>query len=127
MKNNSSGMRKAGGGPGSRVNVVVPVRNGDRSRNVNPRGVSQIGQLLSNHATEGSSKLTRAAETFYGGRAPQGGPGGVPLGNAVATNVGGGGVGTSRTVMRSGSQTGTAVTPKPMSPGRNSFPIKFLF
>jgi hypothetical protein len=63
------------------------VRNGDRSKNVNVRGVSQIGLQLSNHATEGSSKLTRAAENLYAGRAPVD-PGGVPLGNAKALDVG---------------------------------------
>jgi hypothetical protein len=77
MKNSN---RKPAGGYGSAVNREVGVRVGDRSRNVNPRSVSQIGQQLSNHATEGSGKLGRAAETFYGGRAPQGGPGGVPAG-----------------------------------------------
>jgi hypothetical protein len=87
---------QAGGGIGSRVNVEKPVRVGDRSRNVNERGVSQIGQQLSNHATEGSSKLGRAAENVYGGRAPQGGPGGIKLGNEVELNVQGGGPGTGR-------------------------------
>ena len=75
MAKGNSGNRKLGGGSGSRVNREVGVRNGDRSKNVSPRGVSQIGSSLANHATETGGKLTRAAETVYGGRAPAGGPG----------------------------------------------------
>jgi hypothetical protein len=100
-----NGNRRAGGGIGSRVNVEKPVRVGDRSRNVNPRSVSQIGQSLGNKATDSGGKTVRnPTETFYGGRAPQGGPGGIPLGNAKALDVGGGGVGKGRDyVSKSGS------------------------
>jgi hypothetical protein len=105
---------------GSRSRNVVEkgVRVGNRSSNVNERGVSQIGQQLSNHTTEGSGKLGRAAENVYGGRAPQGGPGGVELGNSRALNVGGGGPGTGRDVSRSGSQcVHGAVNPGVPNPG----------
>jgi len=107
---------------GSRCRNVVEkgVRVGNRSSNVNERGVSQIGQQLSNHTTEGSGKLGRAAENVYGGRAPQGGPGGVELGNSRALNVGGGGPGTGRDVSRSGSQcVHGAVNPGVPNPGAN--------
>jgi hypothetical protein len=103
-------------GARSRNVVNKGVRVGDRSKNVNPRAVSQIGQQLSNHATEGSNKLGGAAETTYKGRAPAGGPGGIKLGNEVAGNVQGGGPGKGRTLYgQSGSnQTyGTPVTGLP--------------
>jgi hypothetical protein len=114
-----NGNRKPAGGIGSRVNVEKPVRVGDRSRNVNERGVSQIGQQLSNHATEGSSKLGRAAENVYGGRAPQGGPGGVPLGNAVSLNVGAGGPGKGRNLW---GQSGSQKQWGPVNPGVPGLP-----
>jgi hypothetical protein len=95
---------KKGGGAGSRVVTERGVRVGDRAKVVNPRAVSQIGQTLGNKAATGGGKTVKPAETFYGGRQPAGGPGGVPLGNAVALNVGGGGPGKGRDfVSKSGS------------------------
>jgi hypothetical protein len=93
-----TGNRKPGGGYGSRVNAEKGVRNGDRAKVVNPRALSQIGQSLGNRAgTDMGAKNVNPVETMYGAREPKGGPGGVPLGNAVALNVGkGGGVGTGR-------------------------------
>jgi hypothetical protein len=87
---------KAGGGINSRVVREVGNRFGNRASVVNPRAVSQIGAQLSNHVTESGGKVGRAAETFYTGRKPAGLPGGVPLGNEVAKNIGGGGPGTGR-------------------------------
>ena len=83
---------------GSRSRNVKEVGNrfGNRASVVNPRAVSQIGSQLSNHVTESGNKVGRAAETFYTGRKPAGLPGGVPLGNEVAKNIGGGGPGTGR-------------------------------
>jgi hypothetical protein len=95
--------RKLGGGINSRVNREVGVRVGNRASVVNPRSVSQIGQQLSNHVTESAGKVGRAAETFYGGRAPSGGPGGIKLGNQTAAEAGSG-PGSGREVMRSGAQ-----------------------
>jgi hypothetical protein len=77
----------------SRNVVEKPVRVGDRAKVVNPRAVSQIGQALGNKATDSAGKTVRPAETMYGAREPRGGPGGVPLGNEIATKglgVGGG-------------------------------------
>jgi hypothetical protein len=111
--------RKLGGGLGSRVNREVGVRLGDRSKNVNPRSVSQIGQQLSNHATERSGKVGSAAETFYGSRAPSGGPGGIKLGNQTAAEAGSG-PGSGREVMRSGAQcVHGPVNPGATRPGAN--------
>ena len=84
-------------GSRSRNLVEKGVRVGDRAKVVNPRAASQIGSSLGNKATDSGGKTVgSAAETFYQGRKPTGGPGGVPLGNECATNVGGGGVGTGR-------------------------------
>jgi hypothetical protein len=120
-KAKGNGNRKAGGGIGSRVNVEKPVRVGDRAKVVNPRSVSQIGQSLGNKATDSGGKTVRnPTETFYGGREPAGGPGGVELGNSRALNVGGGGPGAGREVMRSGSQCTTGpVNPGVPNPGAN--------
>jgi hypothetical protein len=84
---------KRGGGSGSKVVTERPVRVGNRSDIVNPRAVSQVGQSLGNKASTGSSKTVRPVENVYTGRLPAGGPGGVPLGNEIATKglgVGGG-------------------------------------
>jgi hypothetical protein len=88
--------RKPGGGIGSKTVVEKPVRVGTRAREMNPRGVSQIGSSLGNHPTEGSRKALRSVEPVRGQLAPAGKPGGVPLGNEVATNVGIGGPGAGR-------------------------------
>jgi hypothetical protein len=102
---------KAGGGINSR-NVVRPgVRNGAPARAQSPRGVSQYGSAMGNHATEGGGRtLKGGVETVPGRSMPS-----VKLGNEVAASTVSG-PGGSRTVMRSGSQgqTGPAAgTPKP--------------
>jgi hypothetical protein len=110
----ASGSRKPGGGLGSRVVREVPVRVGDRAKVVNPRAVSQVGQALGNKATDSAGKTVRPAETMYGAREPEGGPGGVPLGNSLATNVGGGGPGAGR---KNYGQSGTNCVTGPVNPG----------
>lgn len=114
-KNSNSGTRRVGGGVNSRVNKSVGVRNGASATGVRPAAVSQWGEALGNKAMGVSGKLKGAAEK-YAGPAPIS----VPLGNQVALNVGKGGPGTGRTVMRSGSQTGTAVTPQPIGPTKDT-------
>jgi hypothetical protein len=107
---------------GSRSRNVTerPVRVGDRSKTVNPRSVSQIGQSLGNKATDSGGKtVSRVAETFYGGRAPQGGPGGVPLGNAKALDVSGGGPGKGRDYV---SKSGSNCVSGPVNPGVPGLP-----
>jgi hypothetical protein len=108
-------------GLASRNNKTVGVRVGDRSKNVSPRGVSQVGSSLGNHVTESGGKKGGAVEAVYAGRAPAGGPGGVPLGNAVALNVGGGGPGKGRDfVSKSGSNCVTGpVAGSPRPAGRD--------
>jgi hypothetical protein len=88
--------RKLGGGSGSRVVTERPVRVGDRSKNVNVRAVSQVGQALGNKAGTDQGARVNPVEATYKGRAPAGGPGGIPLGNQKSLDVGGGGPGTGR-------------------------------
>ena len=86
----------------------VGVRTGQKPTGVNPAAVSQIGSSLGNHVTDGSTKLAYRGEPYRTKT-----PIGVPLGNAIATNIGKGGPGTGRTVMVSGSQCQTG----PVNPG----------
>jgi hypothetical protein len=86
----------AGGGIGMNKNVSPGVRTGMRAREINPRGVSQIGSSMGNHATDRSKTLRGAVEPVRGALKPSGKPGGIELGNSVALNVGKGGVGTGR-------------------------------
>jgi hypothetical protein len=95
---------KAGGGINSKNVRSVPVRVGERGCEIRPQGVSQIGSSMGDHGTDGPKLLRKSVEPVHGAYRPAGSPGGVPLGNEVALNVGKGGVGTGRTVMRSGSQ-----------------------
>lgn len=101
--------RKAGGGYGSNVNKNVGVRTGAPRHVVNPRGVSQIGSSLGNHATEHRQSLKGAAESVITSKV------GIsqPLGNALAaaTECKPGG---SREVQRSGGQG----TYGPVNPGQ---------
>jgi hypothetical protein len=102
---------KKGGGVGSRVDGEVPVRNGTPARAMNVRGVSQYGSAIGNKATETGKVLGNPSEKVQGRALPAALS--VPLGNAVALNVGKGGCGAGREVMRSGSQCVTG----PVNPG----------
>jgi hypothetical protein len=92
----------AGGGLGSSVVVQKPVRTGSGSASTRPAGVAQIGQAWGDHASDAKN-----ANTGYRGERlhnPDRNFQPVKFGNEVALNVGAGGPGTGRTVMRSGSQ-----------------------
>jgi hypothetical protein len=106
------------GGVGSRVNREVGVRVGDRARVGNVRGVSQIGQSLGNHVTE-SARKGQPVENLYGAKQPAGGPGGIPLGNQKALDIGKGGVGTGRNLY---GQSGTNKQYGPANPGGPGLP-----
>jgi len=116
-KSNSGGMRKAGGGINSRVNVSPGTRRGAPATGVRPAGVSQFGSTIGNHAT-GSGKALRGGAEKYNTATPAGGR--VPLGNEVARNVGKGGPGAGRTIHKTGSQQGMPVTPRPIGPTRDT-------
>jgi hypothetical protein len=121
MKGNA-GMRggRGGAGGGIKSRVVNPqgVRTGAPARGISPGGVSQFGSSVGNHATDHRANLPYKGERYLEGKVPAGGN--VPLGNQVATNVGKGGPGTGRTVMRSGSQQGMPVTPRAIGPTRDT-------
>jgi hypothetical protein len=91
-----------GGGLGSRVINPQGQRLGQPAKGVGPGGVSQLGEAIGNHITD------RRGTSGYKGDPMYTGPGPVnsaqPLGNQLATNVGKGGPGAGREVMRSGSQ-----------------------
>jgi hypothetical protein len=112
-KNNSGGMRRVGGGIGSSVVRQSPLgKTAKPSANaISPKGVSQIGSNMGDHATGSGKILRKAVEPLSAGRGYS-----TPVGPANSLNTGPKGQG--RTVMRSGSQQGTAA-PKAMSPGRD--------
>ena len=93
---------KSGGGITSNKLVRPGVRTGQPARRDSPKGVSQIGSALGDHSTGDGKLLKKAVVPIISGA--MGGMGSMPLGNEVAKNVGGGGPGKGREVMRSGSQ-----------------------
>ncbi len=93
-------MSKAKSGGGANMNKVrsVGVRTGSpMAQRVSPGAVSQIGSKQGNHSMSGTTQ--RPPQPLVTGSMPQ-----VPLGNALAQNVGKGGPGAGRTVHVSGSQ-----------------------
>lgn len=89
----------AGGGPGSRsLAKVTTYMTGRPSERTSPRGVSQYGSSIGNHATDSGKMLTKGVEPVVTGALPN-----HELGNecAVNTKCGPGG---SRTVMPAGGQ-----------------------
>jgi hypothetical protein len=92
---------KPAGGIGSKVNVSVPQRLGQKATGINPGGPAQLGSAVGNKVTDGRTTNYRG-DPWTDGRVPAGGA--QRLGNQVATNVGKGGPGTGRTVMGGGSQ-----------------------
>jgi len=98
--NQLSGRGSPGGGPNSKA-LGKPTQyfTGRPSDITSPRGVSQFGESIGNHATDGGGKILRGGvEPTFKGTMPVGGPGGVMLGNEAALNVGKGGPGTGRTL-----------------------------
>jgi hypothetical protein len=96
---------RSGGGIAGKNVTQKPVRYGERARKINERGVAQIGTNRGNHATEKAGLLKGDVERVRGQLKPARGPGGIPLGNEVARNVGKGGCGTGRVLYgQSGSQ-----------------------
>ena len=91
----------SGGGITSNKLVRPGVRSGPPSTNkISPRGVSQYGYATGSKMKEpGSFTTENSALPVNQGTGAQ-----VPMGNAVALNVKGGGPGTGRTLYRSGSQ-----------------------
>jgi hypothetical protein len=90
----------SGGGLTSNKLVRPGVKAGPpNTRVVNVGGVSQLGAVQGGRMRDGGHTDKSVAKPLFDGRASQ-----VPLGNQLATNVGQGGPGTGRTVIRSGGQ-----------------------
>jgi hypothetical protein len=89
-------MKKLGTGGGNSKLVHPGIRTGSPRRGSSPAAASQLGQ-----STAFKKENVEVRPAYNSG---------VPLGNAKALDVGKGGVGSGRTVMRSGSQ-GTWGTP----------------
>ena len=107
---------KVGGGIGSAVVRPTGTRDGQTAFPVSPRGVAQIGSAIGNKVTaEVGGKLGYRGEPWLEGKPPIS----VPLGNELAKNVGKGGPGAGREVMRCGSQTGVSPTRSPIATGRS--------
>jgi hypothetical protein len=115
--NKLSGKGGPGGGMGSRA-VGKPTQyfTGRPSQRVAPGGVSQFGEAVGNHITD------RGATNYRGDPVRMGslpGPGSTQLGNAKALDVGKGGPGAGRVVLRSGGQHGLA-SPAPIGPTKDT-------
>jgi hypothetical protein len=111
----------SGGGIGMNKNVRVGVRTGRGGKAQSPAAVNQLGAKVGDHTTG------KRGSSGYRGEELVRGPGYNPapgFGNAVALNVGGGGPGTGRTVMRSGSQQthGAPAAGSPMPKAKEIWP-----
>jgi len=101
MGKNSLSKGSPAGGFGSAQHRKVGVRTGSGSIGTSPRGVSQIGSSMENHATGVGKVLRGAVENLHQGPSFQ--P--VAFGNSVALNVGKGSPGAGRNLYgQSGSQ-----------------------
>ena len=113
----------SGGGITMNKNVSGKVRGGSRSADaVSPRGVSQLGSMQGSRLKESGSYTTQSSATpmFSGSKANP-----VQFGNVKSLDVGKGGVGTGRTVMRSGSQGTHGPVSAGSSPARKDILIEF--
>jgi hypothetical protein len=106
MAKQSGGRLTGGGGPGGGIaskatHAPTTYFTGQPSTRINPKGVSQIGQNMGNHATDKGKMLRGQPEPVRTGAV--GGPGSTKLGNKVAeaTVRGPGG---SRTIYGAGTQ-----------------------
>jgi hypothetical protein len=78
-------------------NVRPSVQTGKPARQWHQGGVSQFGEVVGAHTTNKGETAYRG-DPVRGAYRPAGSPGSVPLGNQIATNVQGGGVGKGRTL-----------------------------
>jgi hypothetical protein len=93
---------RSGGGITMNKNVSGKVRGGSRSADVvSPAGVSQLGAMQGSRLKESGSYTNQSSATpvFSGSKANP-----VQFGNVKALDVGAGGVGTGRTIYKSGYQ-----------------------
>jgi hypothetical protein len=112
MATNKGGHRP-GGGYGSNKVVSKPVMTGKPARQYHQSGVSQFGESVGNHITNRGGSSGYRGDPVRGSFRPPGTPGSVPLGNAIATNVGSGGPGKGRTLYGQSGMQGTHGSPAP--------------
>jgi hypothetical protein len=92
---------KSGGGINSSVNKSVGVRGGKPTTNViSPRGVSEYGYATPGKLKAGAHTADNTSLNVFERKAAAA----AQMGNAKALDVGKGGPGTGRTVLRSGGQ-----------------------
>lgn len=107
MARNQLSKGGAAGGPGSKSLAKTTIyHSGQPAQKINPGGVAQFGSAVGNHASDSRATTNYRGDPVRMGA--MGGMGSVKLGNEVALNVGKGGPGSGRTVMRSGSQGGVS-------------------
>jgi hypothetical protein len=101
VKKQMSGSRP-GGGINSKVINPQGQRLGTPARGVSPGAVSQLGEAVGNHISDGSGGRATGyrGDKWFDGKTPIS----VPLGNQIAGNVGKAGPGSGRQVAKSGSQ-----------------------
>jgi hypothetical protein len=100
-----------GGGYGSAQHREVGNRAGDTRKGIKPSWVAQKDQMVGNHITDDKNTGYTGAKKFDGTTGIS-----VPLGNSVALNVKGGGVGTGRTLYGQAGSQGTHGSTNPGSP-----------
>jgi hypothetical protein len=114
-------MAKGNQGIRSKNNREVGVRTGKGAVKINKAAVNQLGNHIGSHATQSGKDTGYRGEDLVRGRGYIAAPG---FGNAVALNVGAGGVGTGRTIYKSGTQcqSGSANPGQPMQSKKPIFP-----
>jgi hypothetical protein len=108
------GTNMVAGGQGSKVVRPTGTRDGSKAYPVNPGAVAQLGGSYGDHITDRPGTNYRG-EPWTVGKPPIS----VPLGNELAKNVGKGGPGAGREVMRCGSQTGVSPVRSPNATGKD--------
>jgi hypothetical protein len=105
---------KSGGGINSRVvsNKREGTREQPRTRGVSPGGVADLGSMKGSHSTV-KGDMPFKPRAMYGEPSYP-----TKFGNELATNVGGGGCGTGRTIYKTGSQAQHGSANQGSSPAR---------
>jgi hypothetical protein len=95
--------------------VRPPVKYGSKRDAVNVLTTSRLGAMFGDKAMEQGRPLPNRPLPLYQGKVPS-----VPLGNAVAGNVGKGGCGAGRTIYGQGGSQSATPTAKPMPGSRDT-------
>jgi hypothetical protein len=103
----------SGGGIGMNKNVRPSMQTGKSSRQWHQGGVSQFGESVGGHVTNKGADTGYRGDPVRGSFRPPGAPGSVPLGNQLATNVGGGGPGAGRVLYGQSGTQGQHGSPAP--------------